>query len=103
MGHPILFPVELKADEEAYGGFAGDGAAGDGEVVLEEVGREEEELAESEAHAEGAAGEVTFEADGVVVGGAVLKREALAATGSGMEFDGSGAYSGEGRGAQGTG
>ena len=81
----------LEADEEADGGFGGTGAAGDGEIVLEEVGREVDELAEAEAHAEGAVGEVIFEAGLVVIGGAVLEGQALAAAGGGLEADGAAA------------
>ena len=83
----------LEAEEEAEGGLAGAGAAGDGEVVGEEVGLEIDKLAEAHANAEvvRAAGEVLLDAEVVVVGGAVLEGKALAAVGRGLEADGAAA------------
>src|ERR1017187_5017364 len=84
----------LEAEVEADGGFVGAHAASDGEVVLEEVGREVDELAEADASAEVASGEVVFEAEVVVVDGAVLLGQALAAADGGLEADGAAAGSG---------
>lgn len=93
MGHPVghlphevdLDPksgidVGLKADKEAYGGFGCGNAAGYGEVILLEVRRKVEKLAEAEPHSERAIGEVTFDTGGVVVRSAVLEGQALAAS-----------------------
>ena len=81
----------LEAEEEAEGGLAGARTAGDGEVILLEVGREIDELAEAQADAEVAGGEVVLDAEVVVIGGAVLKGKALAAAGGGFEADGAAA------------
>ena len=81
----------LEADEEAEAGFAGVGAAVDGQVVCPEVRCEVDELAETETHTKMvcAAGEVLLDAEVVVVDGAVLEGQALAAAGGGREVEGS--------------
>ena len=65
--------VGLEADEEADGGLRSGDASGDGEVILLEVGRKVEKLAEAEAYSERAVGEVPLYPGGVVIGRTVLE------------------------------
>lgn len=82
----------LEACEEAEGGLRGARATGDGQVVLAEVGGKIDELAESCANAEVAAGKVLLHAEAVVVDGAVLEGQAFAAARGRSKVDGSASY-----------
>ncbi len=87
---------ELVAEVEAEAGLDGPAALLGGQVVLVEVGGEEEGLAELSAEAEVGGDYGAFDSQGVVGGSGSLLREALAAASGGVEDGDSAAYAEEG-------